>query len=49
MNAKSSNNVEEIRSEFQKLFEQSAEEQADHRAQMLSYVFLSEAQKSDES
>jgi transcriptional regulator with XRE-family HTH domain len=37
--------VENIRSEFQKLFEQSSEEQIEHRAQMLSYIFLSEAQK----
>ena len=45
MSTKQSNKVENIRSEFQKLFEQSPEEQTEHRAQMLSYIFLSEAQK----
>lgn len=37
--------VENIRSEFQKLFEQPPEEQIEHRAKMLSYIFLSEVQK----
>src|SRR5690625_5307001 len=45
MNTKQSNSIEEIRNEFQKLFEKSPEEQVEHRAQMLSYIFLSEAQK----
>jgi len=45
MSTKQSNRTENIRSEFQKLFEQSPEEQIEHRAQMLSYIFLSEAQK----
>ncbi|MEX1261819.1 MAG: helix-turn-helix transcriptional regulator [Balneolaceae bacterium] len=45
MSTKQSNRVENIRSEFQKLFEKSPEEQIEHRAQMLSYIFLSEAQK----
>jgi len=45
MSTKQSNRVENIRNEFQKLFEQSPEEQMEHRAQMLSYIFLSEAQK----
>lgn len=42
---KQSNSAEEIRNEFQKLFEKSPEEQVEQRAQMLSYNFLSEAQK----
>lgn len=45
MSTKQSNKVVNIRSEFQKLFEKSPEEQVEHRAQMLSYIFLSEAQK----
>ncbi len=45
MSTKPSNSTEEIRNEFQKLFEKSPEEQVEHRAQMLSYIFLSEAQK----
>src|SRR5690625_2569316 len=45
MNTKQSNSVEEIRNEFQKLSEKSHEEKVEHRAQMLSYIFLSEAQK----
>src|SRR5690625_3327487 len=45
MNTKQSSSIEEIRNEFQKLFEKSPEEQVEHRAQMLSYIFLSEAQK----
>lgn len=45
MSTKQSNRTENIRSEFQKLFEESPEEQVEHRAQMLSYIFLSEAQK----
>ena len=45
MSTKPSNSAEEIRNEFQKLFEKSPEEQVEHRAQMLSYIFLSEAQK----
>ncbi len=45
MSTKKSNSTEEIRAEFQKLFKQSPEEQVEHRAQMLSYTFLSEAQK----
>jgi ribosome-binding protein aMBF1 (putative translation factor) len=40
-----SNNIDEARNEFQKLFEKSPEEQVEHQAQMLSYIFLSEAQK----
>ncbi len=45
MSTKPSNSTEEIRNEFQKLFKKSPEEQVEHRAQMLSYIFLSEAQK----
>lgn len=45
MSTKNLNSTEEIRKEFQKLFEKSPEEQVEHRAQMLSYIFLSEAQK----
>jgi ribosome-binding protein aMBF1 (putative translation factor) len=45
MSTKQSNSTEEIRNEFQKLFEKSPEEQVEHRAQLLSYIFLSEAQK----
>ncbi|REL24560.1 XRE family transcriptional regulator [Rhodohalobacter sp. SW132] len=45
MSTKQSNRVENIRSEFQKLFEKSPEEHVEDRAQMLSYMFLSEAQK----
>jgi ribosome-binding protein aMBF1 (putative translation factor) len=45
MSTKQSNSAEEIRNEFQKLFEKSPEEQVEHRAQLLSYIFLSEAQK----
>jgi ribosome-binding protein aMBF1 (putative translation factor) len=45
MNTKQLNSTEEIRNEFQKLFEKSPEEQVEHRAQLLSYIFLSEAQK----
>jgi len=45
MSTKKSNSTEEIRKEFQKLFEKSPEEEVEHRAQMLSYIFLSEAQK----
>jgi transcriptional regulator with XRE-family HTH domain len=45
MSTKQSNSTEEIRNEFQKLFEKSPEDQVEHRAQLLSYIFLSEAQK----
>ncbi len=45
MSMKPLNSAEEIRNEFQKLFEKSPEEQIEHRAQLLSYIFLSEAQK----
>jgi ribosome-binding protein aMBF1 (putative translation factor) len=45
MSTKQSNSTEEIRNDFQKLFEKSPEEQVEHRAQLLSYIFLSEAQK----
>jgi len=45
MSMKPLNSAEEIRNEFQKLFEKSPEEQVEHRAQLLSYIFLSEAQK----
>ncbi|TVR33499.1 MAG: XRE family transcriptional regulator [Balneolaceae bacterium] len=45
MSTKKSNSAEQIRSEFQKLFEKSPAEQVEHRAQILSYIFLSEAQK----
>lgn len=44
MNTKKLNSTEEIRKEFQKLFKKSPEEQVEHRAQMLSYIFLSLAQ-----
>lgn len=44
MSPKSSNSTVKIRKEFQKLFKKSPEEQVEHRAQMLSYIFLSEAQ-----
>lgn len=45
MSMKPLNSAEEIRNEFQKLFEKSPEEKVEHRAQLLSYIFLSEAQK----
>lgn len=45
MSTKKLNSSVKIRKEFQKLFEKSPEEQVEHRAQMLSYIFLSEAQK----
>lgn len=45
MSTKKFNNTEEIRNHFYKLFEKSPEERVEHRAQMLSYIFLSEAQK----
>ncbi len=45
MSTKQSKSAEEIRNEFKKLFEKSPEEQVEHRAQMLSFIFLSEAQK----
>lgn len=45
MSTKKLNSSVKIRKEFQKLFEKSPEEQVEHRAQMLSYNFLSEAQK----
>lgn len=48
MSTKQSNRMENIRSEFQKLFEKPPQEQVEHRAQMLSYIFLSEAQKAME-
>lgn len=38
-------NAEQIRQEFQKLFEMTPEEQIEHRSQMLSYIFLSEVEK----
>lgn len=45
MSTKQLNNDEAIRNEFQKLFDKTPEEQIEHRAQMLSFIFLSEAQK----
>ncbi len=45
MNTKQLNSTEEIRNEFQKLFKKSPGEKVEHRAQMLSFIFLSEAQK----
>lgn len=45
MSIKKLNSSEKIRKEFQQLFEKSPEEQIEHRAQMLSFIFLSEAQK----
>lgn len=45
MSTKKSNSAEQIRSEFQKLFEKSPADQVELRAQILSYIFLSEAQK----
>lgn len=45
MNTKNLNNTEEIKKEFQKLFEKTPEEQIEHRAHMLSLIFLSEAEK----
>lgn len=45
MSIKKLNSSEKIRREFQQLFKKSLEEQIEHRAQMLSYIFLSEAQK----
>ena len=41
-------NNTEIKNAFQVLFEQSAEEKVEHRAHMLSYIFLSEAEKAME-
>jgi len=38
-------NRKKIKEEFQALFEQSPEEKIEHRAQMLSYIFLSEAER----
>lgn len=48
MSTQKLNNAEEIKDSFQKLFEQSKDESIDHRAQMLSYIFLSEAEKAME-
>lgn len=45
MSTKNSKDAQKVRKEFQKLFDMSPEEQVEHRAQMLSYIFLSEAQK----
>ena len=45
MNIINSNSTEKIRSDFQKLFEKSPKEQVEHRAQMLSFIILSEVQK----
>src|SRR5690554_5022029 len=45
MSTKQLNNDKAIRNEFQKLFYKTPEEQVEHRAQMLSFIFLSEAQK----
>lgn len=45
MSTKQSNSTEEIRKAFQKLIEKSPKEQVEHRTQLLSYIFLSEAQK----
>lgn len=45
MSTKKLNSSEKIRKEFQKQFEKSPEEQIEHRAQMLSNIFLSEANK----
>lgn len=45
MNMKHLNSIEEIRNEFQRLFKKSPAEKVEHRAQMLSFIFLSEAQK----
>lgn len=45
MSTKKLNSSERIRREFQQLFEKSPEELVEHRAQMLSFIFLSEAQK----
>lgn len=39
------NSSEDIRKAFQKLFEKTPEEQIEHRALMLSYIFLSEVEK----
>jgi transcriptional regulator with XRE-family HTH domain len=41
-------NSKSIKKEFQALFEQSPEERIEHRAQILSYIFLSEAEKAME-
>lgn len=38
-------NRKNIKEEFQALFKQSPEEKIEHRAQVLSYIFLSEAEK----
>lgn len=40
------NNDDKIRDDFQKLFNKNDEEKIEHRAQMLSYIFLSEVEKS---
>ncbi len=45
MSTQKLNNPEEIRREFDKLFDQSPEEQIEHRAQLLSAIFLSEVEK----
>jgi len=45
MSTKNLNNTEEIKNEFQKLFEKTPEEQIEHRAHILSLIFLSEAEK----
>jgi ribosome-binding protein aMBF1 (putative translation factor) len=45
MSTQKLNNPEEIRREFDKLLDQSPEEQIEHRAQLLSAIFLSEVEK----
>lgn len=45
MSTQKLNNPEEIRREFDKLFDQSPEEQIEHRAQLLSAIYLSEVEK----
>lgn len=45
MSMKKSNDSNTIKQKFQELFEKTDEEQIDHRAQIFSAIFLSEAEK----
>lgn len=42
------NNTDDIRREFQKLFDKSPNEQIEHRAQMLSFIYLSKVDEAME-
>jgi len=45
MSTKKSKSPEAIKRSFEELFNKSVEERIEHRAQLLSYIFLSEAEK----